>query len=155
MENKEIEKKRIEEMTKTLCDYCFHYDDCITGSEEMLAKHLVKQGYTKIDYKNIDDIDLMIFGGKRFEYIPEDSFVLTNDNAGELANLIVTSPQMQSVMSDLINAWQKEIAEKIYWALRKECFSPSRGYYESDGFSAIDLILRDIIAKEFGVEIKE
>lgn len=50
----------------------------------------------------------------RFTVVFEDSVVLTNDNAEELANLIVTSPQMQSVMSDLIKAWQKETAEKIY-----------------------------------------
>ena len=79
---------------------------------------------------------------------PKDSVVLTNDNAEELANLIVTSPQMQSVMSDLIKAWQKETAEKILKELWAEFEKP---VFWADNVAEI---IKEL-AKQFGVEIKE
>lgn len=42
-----LNKQQIEEMAKTLYDYCSHYDDCVEGSEEMLAKYLIEQGWIK------------------------------------------------------------------------------------------------------------
>lgn len=74
--------------------------------------------------------------------LPKDSVVLTNDNAEELANLIVTSPQMQSVMSDLIKAWQKETAKDICFKIIKDLPQPLQEKW------------KEFFAKEYGVEIK-
>lgn len=85
----------------------------------------------------------------------EDSFVLTNDNAEELANLIVTSPQMQSVMGDLIKAWQKETAEKYKVAMML-CIQEMQKYLEITEEQAKILYHHNAeIAKQFDVGVKE
>ena len=43
----------------------------------------------------------------------QGAVVLTEDNAEEIENMIVKSPQMQEAMLHLIKAWQKETAEKF------------------------------------------
>lgn len=99
-----MKEKQIEEMAKLFCDFCHEITkekECcyINEKENYCFKNMIGQA-TKLynaGYRKID----------------KDSVVLTNDNAEELANLIVTSPQMQSVMSNLIKAWQKEAVEKI------------------------------------------
>jgi hypothetical protein len=116
------EEKQIEEMAKLIKDYCII--DASYGGKPYAN-----------DYENLARILLEHYQPK----LPEDSFVLTNDNAEELANLIVTSPQMQSVMSDLIKAWQKETAEKIYCEL------------QGHGTTYVKKWIKDT----YGVEIKE
>ena len=129
MEDKE---KQIEEMVKDIQNAV---NGCAKHWAEVIAKYLTEQDYRKL---------------------PENAFILTDDNAEELANLIITSPQMQSVMGDLIKAWQKETAEKfakdllsIWGDLEKW----SEKYYEPhSGITPAHIKER---AKQFGVEIKE
>lgn len=87
--------------------------------------------------------------------VSKDSVVLTNDNAEELANLIVTSPQMQSVMNDLIKAWQKETAEKYndkLVAIIQHLFDIG----QIDFKAKIEFLKKnEKILKQFGVDIKE
>ena len=97
--------------------------------------------------------------------LPKDSFVLTNDNAEELANLMVTSPQMQSVMSDLIKAWQKETVEKCINIIEEhykkcrlsiDCWIVS--FAETEAAKKVIKVFfentKKDIAKQFSVEIK-
>ena len=118
-------EKQIEEIAKEICIKCKDITYCSHEKCTMcykVAEELISQGYRKPH---------------------KDSIVLTDDNAEEIANLIVTSPQMQSVMSDLIEAWQKETAEKIIAMLKQPPY-----------IDFIESWVLDELAKQFGVEIK-
>lgn len=125
-------EKQIEEMAQCKNSYCFICSECsLKGGCDryILAKELYEQGYRKL---------------------PENAFILTDDNAEELANLIVTSPQMQSVMSNLIKAWQKETAEKIFAKLMEKV---GFWYGRFVGVGKNEII--ELAKEQFGVEIKE
>ena len=92
-----MDKQMIEEMYQEFLDYKAS-TPCEVFSYRGMCENFIKLGYTKIDYKNINNIDLMIFAGKRFAQIPDGAVVLTEDNAEELGNMIVESPQMQKAM---------------------------------------------------------
>lgn len=107
---------------------------------EEMAK--IINGSTEIDtmsyYKALNKAKELY--AQNYRKLPENAFILTDDNVEEVANLIVTSPQMQSAMSDLIETWQKETAREILSLYRL-----------SDTFSSF----QDKVVKLYGVEIKE
>lgn len=78
--------------------------------------------------------------------IPENAVVLTEDNAEEIGNIIVESPQMQATMKKLIKEWRKETAEKFVERL-KERFNP---YYIEGLNEAIDETAKEITEGENG-----
>lgn len=78
--------------------------------------------------------------------IPENAVVLTEDNAEEIGNIIVESPQMQATMKKLIKEWRKEMAEKFVERL-KERFNP---YYIEGLNEAIDETAKEITEGENG-----
>lgn len=130
---------QIEEMAKvieTANENCIIYKDGSRPWKEHIARVLFNQGYRKL---------------------PEDSVVLTNDNAEDLANLIITSPQMQSVMSDLIKAWQKETTEKIIDFIETlKVKEDGRHQWREDHNNCIDKVTLKLNQKFInGVEIKE
>lgn len=49
-----------------------------------------------------------------YRKVGENDFILTNDNAEQLADLLVTSPQMVRAFKTLIEKWRKETAKEIY-----------------------------------------
>ena len=125
------------EIAKIICKECLtHKKDCIGGKAnlpclmaEFCGEALYNAGYRKI---------------------PENAFILTDDNAEELGDIIVKSPQMKSVMSELIEAWQKETAEEI-WK-----FVLNMSYFDLDGQLIFPISsLKNYIVKQVGVEIKE
>lgn len=93
------------------CDY--DGDNCV---EERLADTLIESGLI----------------------IPENAVVLTDDNAEELADMIVKSPKMQKTMSRLIKAWKKETEEKFAERLK------SKFAYDIERCKAIDEICKEI-----------
>lgn len=116
--------KQIEELTNDLSNAW--YSDIIIGDKyKDVAEKLTRLGYCKI---------------------PEGAVVLTEDNAEEIGNMVVKSPQMQEAMLHLIKAWQKETAEKFAERV-KMAF-----YYEFD--ELIPSIMADKI-DEIAKEITE
>jgi hypothetical protein len=71
-----------------------------------------------------------------YRKIPENAVVLTEDNAEELGNMVVKSPQMQETMNGLIKAWEKETAEKFAERL-KELVLNYCGTVEENGYFTI------------------
>ena len=149
-------EKQIEEMAMIMCEN--NCEECRRESIEF--------------YGNSYDEDtqcLFNVGAERlynagYRKIPENSVVLTNDNAEEIANLIVTSPQTQSVMGDLIKAWRKETVEKILEFIQENRHKYEMWYLVSElrKFFGIEQNndwvfgdLADELNNKFGVEIKE
>lgn len=162
------EEKRIEEMAK----------DIVRSSSldvYQKAEYLIGLGYTKIDYKNLDNIDLMIFGGKRFEYIPKDRVVLSREEYEMLANQYKNLEIKYSNLCDnyrlckdanetlkqKVIITRKEIAEKFYDKVNENIcvFQLENKNQEfTDGYAQAiaDICDRlDQVAKQFGVEINE
>lgn len=104
--------KEIEEMEKTLYDYCLHYDDCVEGSERNLAKFLIAKGWVKL---------------------PEDSVVLTMQEwikiQAKAQAYIFQEAQISQLQEELENKG-KETAEKIANRLI-EMFSTAMGVCSS------------------------
>lgn len=136
----------IKEMANDM-DYATIQHDLWPDDTKEIAKTLIMLGYRKV---------------------PEGSLIVTNDNAEELANVIVTSPQMQSVMSNLIKVWQKEAAEKILNEQYQECKVAERdvliargGNKNDDYYKGFSLGMANTkmhiqeLAKQFDVEIQE
>lgn len=140
-------ENQLNEIAQDIASNCPDLVENCCGSKACyvcISERLVKEGYRKL---------------------PENAFILTDDNAEELANLIITSPQMQSVMSDLIKAWQKETAEKIFEKIFEDfnidcgtfSLNMARKSYMNAQLEQINLALRkrfSQLAKQFGVEIK-
>ena len=98
------------------------------------------------DLKNPYAFVAEILAKKWHPKIPEGAEVLTEDNAEEIGDMVVKSPQMQEAVLHLIKAWQKETAEKFAERV-KMAF-----YYEFD--ELIPSIMADKI-DEIAKEITE
>lgn len=127
-EMKELQdsQKQIEEFA---CDlYNAWCGDIVIGDKcKWVAKKLMALGYRKI---------------------LEGAVVLTEDNAEEIGNMVVKSPQMQEAMLHLIKAWQKETAEKFAKRLKARYMPPLVEWDEiSIGglFYEIDEICKELV----------
>lgn len=101
--------KQIEEMTKETCGQqiypygkdrpiCWlNNEDCTCRADNQCDHYEVCERIYKAGYRKI----------------PEGAVVLTEDNAEEIGDMVVKSPQMQEAVLHLIKAWQKETAEKF------------------------------------------
>ena len=142
----------IEEMARCMANCGNTCDECFEQIERLLG----------IKIKNrTDHCQAYCYAEKLFEQgyrkIPEGSLVVTNNNAEELANAIATSPQMQSVMGNLIKIWQKEAAEKIIHDLMnikiKDMSWQENKQLVEFGNKIVDKL--EELAEQFGAEIKE
>lgn len=125
------DKEMIEEIAKTLFDYRFHYDDCIAGSEEMLAKYLVEQGYRKVCEPVIKNGEVVGFVNGA-DYVPKNLFLFAISQARkEMARYILK----EILFVKGIKGWQenKQLVEF--------------------GNKIVDKI--EELAKQCGIEIKE
>lgn len=100
------------------------------------------------DLKNPYAFVAEILAKKWQHKIPEGAVVLTEDNAEEIGNMVVKSPQMQEAMLHLIKAWQKETAEKFAERLKARYMPPLAEWDEiSIGglFYEIDEICKELV----------
>lgn len=163
-------EKQIKENGKEL------YNDLSSIMEEEYKKHglitpsfcankLLDLGYTKIDYKNIDNIDLMIFGGRRFEYVHENRVVIPSEEYERLKRVENEKDRLYEIKLDLENqliekGWtdyegadeiekrvSSERAEKIMQDLKPLL----EGFVHTDTGENLYVYK----CKQFGVEIKE
>ena len=172
------DKEMIEEMAN---DIQKAVNGCAKYWAELIAKHLIKQGYTKIDYKNIDNIDLMIFKGKRFVAVPEGSVVLDRQEHQKYCAYKIIEPQIKGCL-DRERKLEKQIAEleeqrdkQAYIA--EELIQEKHRWTEQARKETAEKILKDImfcidindcnknemlifnlckmLAKQYGVEVEE
>lgn len=124
--------KQIEEMTKDL-------------QEAWTAWSLSK------DLKNPYAFVAEILAKKWQPKIPENAVVLTEDNAEEIGDMVVKSPQMQEAVLHLIKAWQKETAEKFAERLKAdvseddELHEALNYYLKRDYFEYIDERCKELV----------
>ena len=119
----------IEEMHDDIVENLFN------GDVYRLAEDLINIGYTKIDYKNIDKIDLMIFAGRRFANISEDRVVLSKDELNDEIHFASRKGYDQA---------SKETANNIIDLIKTFC--PDKKFVET---------ITHIIQERYGAEIKE
>ena len=135
-EYKAKKKKAVEEIGQDIADICSDMALNCCGSTPCyacIAKRLERKGYRKI---------------------PENAVVLTEDNAEELGNMIVESPQMQAAMKNLIKEWRKETAEKFAKLVEFHSVS-TRDEEGREIFTISALGLKEILHEEFGIPYDE
>lgn len=139
-------QKQIEEMAKDrVAELRLFYNFCkYNGCEEKTAEDCENCYFRKV-YNRLAELEGEIRNGTLKE-IPENAVVLTEDNAEELGNMIVESPQMQKAMKNLIKEWRKEAAEKFAEKLKEKA-----DYMDSYSCGKKGVFIKDIdeICKEF------
>lgn len=132
------QEKQIEEMAKTLYDYCFSYDDCVEGSEENLAKFLIEHGYRKI---------------------AEDSVVLSKKEYEEYQDLLKNFDnylfEYRKFADKCIEHKGTETAEKWHYHITTTLLALWKGNKITTEIYNSWISFFNDLAKQFGIEKKE
>lgn len=113
------EKEMIEEMAKCYCDYC-------------MAQTGEKECEKQADKSCSVFWDCEFFYKAGYRKIPEGAVVLTEDNAEDVANMILNSSQLKETMDRLIKDWQKETAMEFGNFVKSKLFDLGNIVNESD-----------------------
>lgn len=102
--------KQIEKLANELYSLQDEYD---MRNPFEIAKAVLSLGYTKIDYNNIDNIDLIILKGKRFVAIPENSMFISNEEYERFQKMENTLKRISTVSPTEAESENKALKETI------------------------------------------